>query len=209
MYEIYLKRFFDIIISSLGLIIFLPVMVIVSILIKIDLGGAIIFRQKRPGKNEKIFEIYKFRTMNDEVGDDGNLLPDNKRITKLGSVLRRTSLDELPQLLNIIKGDMSLIGPRPLTIKYLDYYTDAEKKRHSVRPGLSGLAQVNGRNNLDWDSRLQLDVKYVENITFIGDVKLIFKTIKKVLKREDVIVYGTTELKALNIEREYIKRVGK
>lgn len=209
MYEIYLKRFFDIIISSLGLIIFLPVMVIVSILIKIDLGGAIIFRQKRPGKNEKIFEIYKFRTMNDEVGDDGNLLPDNKRITKLGSVLRRTSLDELPQLLNIIKGDMSVIGPRPLTIKYLDYYTDAEKKRHSVRPGLSGLAQVNGRNNLDWDSRLQLDVKYVENITFIGDVKLIFKTIKKVLKREDVIVYGTTELKALNIEREYIKRVGK
>lgn len=209
MYEIYLKRFFDIIISSLGLIIFLPVMVIVSILIKIDLGGAIIFRQKRPGKNEKIFEIYKFRTMNDEVGDDGNLLPDNKRITKLGSVLRRTSLDELPQLLNIIKGDMSLIGPRPLTIKYLDYYTDAEKKRHSVRPGLSGLAQVNGRNNLDWDSRLQLDVKYVENITFIGDVKLIFKTIKKVLKSEDVIVYGTTELKALNIEREYIKRVGK
>lgn len=209
MYEIYLKRFFDIIISSLGLIIFLPVMVIVSILIKIDLGGAIIFRQKRPGKNEKIFEIYKFRTMNDEVGDDGNLLPDNKRITKLGSVLRRTSLDELPQLLNIIKGDMSVIGPRPLTIKYLDYYTDAEKKRHSVRPGLSGLAQVNGRNNLDWDSRLQLDVKYVENITFIGDVKLIFKTIKKVLKSEDVIVYGTTELKALNIEREYIKRVGK
>lgn len=205
MYKKYGKRFFDVIMSLIGIIVFLPIMIVVALLIKIDLGNPVIFRQKRPGKDEHIFEIYKFRTMVDKKDNNGNLLPDKDRITKLGSLLRKTSLDELPQLFNIIKGDMSVIGPRPLTIKYLDYYTEREKKRHTVRPGLSGLAQVNGRNNLDWDSRLELDVKYVENITFFNDIKLIFKTVGKVLKREDIIVYGTTDLKALNIEREFKK----
>ncbi|EOU1560121.1 sugar transferase [Clostridium perfringens] len=205
MYEKYGKRFFDVIMSLIGIIVFLPMMIVVALLIKIDLGNPVIFRQKRPGKDEHIFEIYKFRTMSDKKDNNGNLLPDKDRITRLGSLLRKASLDELPQLFNIIKGDMSIIGPRPLTIKYLDYYTDREKKRHMVRPGLSGLAQVNGRNNLDWDSRLELDVKYVENITFFNDIKLIFKTVGKVLKREDIIVYGTTDLKALNVEREFNK----
>ncbi len=188
MYKKFFKRFLDILISLISLIILSPIMLIVAILVRIKLGSPIIFKQERPGKNEKIFKLYKFRSMSDKKDENGNLLPDTKRLTKFGKILRSTSLDELPELVNILKGDMSLIGPRPLLVRYLPFYTQEERHRHDVRPGLTGLAQINGRNNLTWEQRFEYDLKYVNNVTFINDLKILFKTFFKVLKREDIAI---------------------
>ncbi len=194
MYKKYIKRLLDIIISLLGLIILSPVIIIVAILVRVNLGSPIIFKQKRPGKDEKIFTLYKFRSMNNKKDENGNLLPDSERLTRFGKFLRNTSLDELPELVNILRGDMSLVGPRPLVIEYLPYYKEEEKHRHDVRPGLTGLAQVNGRNTLNWDERFELDVEYVNNISFINDLKIFLKTIYKVIKKEDIVVCGTGQV---------------
>ena len=183
-YARYIKRILDVICSLLGLIILSPVLLIVAILVRIKLGSPIIFKQDRPGKDEKIFTLYKFRSMTDKRDVDGNLLPDDVRLTRFGKMLRATSLDELPELWNILKGDMSVIGPRPLLIEYLPYYKDAEKCRHDVRPGLSGLAQVSGRNLVEWDERLHLDVEYVNNISLRLDLVIIFNTIRVVLNKD-------------------------
>ncbi len=201
MYKRFIKRLLDITISFCFIIILLPLFIVLAVLIGVKLGRPVIFKQKRPGLNEKIFTLYKFRTMNNKTDEKGNLLPDSMRITKLGKIIRVMSLDELPELFNIIKGDMSIIGPRPLLIRYLPYYSDTEKLRHSVRPGLSGLAQINGRNNLDWDKRLELDVIYVNNVSFLYDIKILFLTIIKVLKRDDITIVDQTLLKDLDIER--------
>ena len=185
-YEKYFKRLVDIV-CSLGAIILLSwLYVIVAILVRVKLGSPVIFCQQRPGKGEKIFKLYKFRTMTDERDENGELLPDEVRLTEFGKALRASSLDELPELFNILKGDMSIIGPRPLLVSYLPWYTEEEKHRHDVRPGLSGLAQVNGRNYVEWDRRLQFDIDYVNKITFWGDVKIIWMTIVSVLKKSDV-----------------------
>ena len=181
MYKKCVKRLSDILISGLALMILSPVLLVVAILVKTKLGSPVIFHQERPGKNEKIFTLCKFRTMTDERDEQGNLLPDSVRLTKFGKFLRTTSLDELPELWNIFKGDMSIIGPRPLLVSYLPYYTEKEKLRHSVRPGLTGLAQVSGRNFIDWDRRMAKDVEYVENLTFGMDMKVLVMTVKTVL----------------------------
>ena len=186
MYKHFWKRFFDVVLSGIALILLSPMYLILAILIKIKLGSPVIFRQERPGKDEKIFTLCKFRTMTDERDENGQLLPDHVRLTKFGKTLRSTSVDELPELWNIFKGDMSFIGPRPLLVSYLPYYTDEERIRHSVRPGLTGLAQASGRNYLDWDRRLQKDVEYVKNLSLAMDLKVIFMTIKVVLIKEDV-----------------------
>lgn len=186
MYRLFIKRLLDIVISGVALIVLSPVYLILAILIRVKLGSPVIFHQERPGKDEKIFTLCKFRTMTDERDENGNLLPDNVRLTKFGKLLRSTSLDELPELWNIFKGDMSLIGPRPLLVSYLPYYTEEEKLRHTVRPGLTGLAQVSGRNFLDWDNRLKKDVEYVKNLSFLMDLKVIFLTVKVVFVKENV-----------------------
>ena len=188
LYERFFKRALDIFCSLMAILVFWWLYVIVAILVRVKLGSPVLFTQDRPGKNEKVFKLYKFRTMTDARDENGNLLPDNVRLTKFGKLLRSTSLDELPEVFNILKGDMSIIGPRPLLVSYLPWYSDREKLRHSVRPGLSGLAQVNGRNFLDWDSRLELDVQYVEKVSFLGDVKIILKTVSKFVKKQDVAV---------------------
>lgn len=187
-YAKYIKRLLDIICALLAIIVFCWLYIIVAVLVWIKLRRPVLFKQARPGKNEKIFNMYKFRTMTDARDENGNLLPDDVRLTKFGKFLRSTSLDELPEAFNILKGDMSIIGPRPLLIEYLPYYSEKEKMRHLVRPGLSGLAQVNGRNFIDWDHRLALDVRYVENITFIGDLRIVIRSFIKFLKKEDVAV---------------------
>lgn len=188
MYRRYGKRMLDILISGCLLILFCWLYLIVAILVRIKLGSPIIFHQERPGKNEEIFTLCKFRTMTDKRDASGELLPDAERLTSFGNFLRKTSLDELPELWNIFKGDMSIIGPRPLLVGYLPYYTQKERIRHSVRPGLTGLAQVSGRNFIAWDKRLAKDVEYVENLTFLMDVKIFFKTIAVVIKKDDVAV---------------------
>ncbi len=185
-YERYVKRPLDAFLATGALIVFSPVMLVTAFLVRIKLGSPVLFTQERPGKDEKIFELYKFRTMTEERDENGDLLPNEKRLTPFGCKLRSTSLDELPELFNIVKGDMSIIGPRPLLIRYLPAYTEEERKRHDVRPGLSGLAQVNGRNFVKWDQRLAYDVEYVEKITFIGDFKIVVKTIADVFSRKDV-----------------------
>ena len=187
-YEKYVKRPLDCVLATGALIVLSPVMGATALIVKHKLGSPVIFKQERPGKDEKIFKLYKFRTMTDERDAGGNILPDGERLTQLGRFLRSTSLDELPELFNIAKGDMSFIGPRPLLVQYLPYYTDREKRRHDVRPGLSGLAQVNGRNLVKWDERLAFDVDYVDKITFKGDAAIFLKTISKVFSREDVAV---------------------
>lgn len=186
MYAKYIKRFLDLILSLLALIILMPVMIIIYVLVRIKLGSPAIFKQQRPGKNEKIFTLYKFRTMTDKKDEKGNLLPDEQRLTKFGKILRSTSLDELPELFNILKGDMSIVGPRPLLVEYLKLYNEEQKHRHDVRPGLTGLAQVNGRNSISWEEKFRDDIKYIENISFITDIKIVFKTIIKVFKREGI-----------------------
>jgi undecaprenyl phosphate N,N'-diacetylbacillosamine 1-phosphate transferase len=200
-YKRLIKRPMDFILSLLAIIVLSPLMIIIAVLVRVKLGSPVLFKQERPGLNEKIFTMYKFRTMTDEKDENGELLPDSLRLTKFGKTLRSTSLDELPELFNVLKGDMSIVGPRPLLESYLPYYTETEKLRHSVRPGLSGLAQINGRNNLNWDSRLKLDVEYVQKITFMLDLHIILKTLIKVVKREDVTVIDQTQLRDLHVER--------
>lgn len=202
MYKNYLKRVLDVIFASVGIIVFFPIYILVAVMVRINLGSPIIFKQKRPGKDEKIFTMYKFRSMSDQKDKNGNLLSDKDRLTKFGRVLRSTSLDELPELFNILKGDMSIVGPRPLAIVYLEYYNEEEKKRHSVRPGLTGLAQINGRNLSNWDERFKNDIEYVENISFTNDFKIILKTIKKVLLKEDVVARGEGKTLDFHIYRQ-------
>ena len=185
-YKTFIKRPMDFILSLIAIIVLSPVFLIVALLVKIKLGSPVIFKQQRPGLNEKIFTMYKFRTMTDERDENGELLPNSVRLTKFGRLLRSTSLDELPQLFNILKGDMSFVGPRPLLVQYLPLYNDHQKRRHEVRPGLTGLAQVNGRNAISWEEKFDLDVQYVDNVSFFGDWKIIFLTIKKVFAREGI-----------------------
>ena len=186
MYQKYIKRGLDFMLSLIASIILSPVILIVAVLVRVKLGSPVLFKQQRPGKNEKIFNMYKFRTMTDERDENGELLPDEVRLTKFGKTLRSTSLDELPELFNIVKGDMSIVGPRPLLVRYLPLYNERQKHRHDVRPGFTGLAQVNGRNSISWEEKFEWDVKYVEHITFWGDVKIIFKTVKTVLTHEGI-----------------------
>ncbi len=199
LYSKFFKRFFDFIGAFFLIIALSPLYVIFYFLIRFNMGKPVLFTQARPGKNEKIFNIYKFRSMNSATDADGNLLPDKDRLTLLGKFLRKTSVDEIPQFFNILKGDMSFIGPRPLLPQYLPYYTQREKTRHDVRPGVTGLAQVNGRNCISWNDKLELDAQYVENLSFVNDVKIVFATIKNVLTGKDVEV--ATSEKALNEER--------
>ena len=187
-YEKYFKRVLDVFCGLAALLVFWWLYIIVAVLVRIKLGSPVLFKQERPGKNEEIFKLYKFRTMTDARDENGNLLPDEVRLTKFGRALRASSLDELPEVFNILKGEMSLVGPRPLTIQYLPYYSEEERHRHDVRPGLSGLAQVNGRNFIDWDHRLAFDVQYVKKITFIGDLRIILQTALKFVKKEDIAV---------------------
>ena len=190
MYRKYFKRLFDIVCSLLALIVLSPVLLVTAILVRFKLGSPVIFKQKRPGLNEKIFTLYKFRTMTDQKDEQGNLLPDEVRLTKFGKMLRSTSLDELPELWNILKGDMSIVGPRPQLIKDMVFMTDEQRKRHSVRPGLTGLAQVNGRNAISWEAKLQYDLDYLKRITFLKDLALIFKTMHKTIRRDGISQKG-------------------
>lgn len=185
-YQRFVKRPMDFVLSLIAIVILSPILLIVAILVRTKLGSPVIFKQKRPGLDEKIFTLYKFRTMTDERDENGELLPDSVRLTKFGKLLRSTSLDELPELFNILFGDMSVIGPRPLLVQYLPLYNEHQKRRHEVRPGLSGLAQANGRNAISWEEKFDLDVKYVDNISFFGDWKIIFLTIKKVFVRDGI-----------------------
>ncbi len=186
MYAKYVKRMLDFLIALVGLVVASPILLIVAVLVRTKLGSPVLFAQERPGKDEKIFKLYKFRSMSDARDEQGNLLPDKDRLTPFGKMLRATSLDELPELFNILKGDMSLIGPRPLLVSYLPWYTEREQLRHTVRPGLTGLAQVSGRNSLVWDKRLEKDVEYVEHLSFMMDLKILFMTVKKVVCKDDV-----------------------
>jgi undecaprenyl phosphate N,N'-diacetylbacillosamine 1-phosphate transferase len=185
-YRNFLKRPMDFLLSMIAIIALSPVFLIIAILVRMNLGSPVLFKQDRPGLNEKIFMMYKFRTMTDQRDVNGELLPDSVRLTKFGRFLRSTSLDELPELLNIFKGDMSIVGPRPLLVQYLTLYNQHQKRRHEVRPGLSGLAQVSGRNEISWEDKFVLDVDYVDNVSFIKDWKIIFLTIKKVFIREGI-----------------------
>ena len=185
-YEKCIKRTQDFCCALLALIVLSPVLLVVAVLVRMKLGAPILFKQERPGLNGKIFRLYKFRTMTSEIDENGELLPDEVRLTNFGKMLRSTSLDELPELINILKGDMSVVGPRPLLVKYLSRYNKHQARRHEVRPGFTGYAQVNGRNTISWEEKFDLDVEYVDNITFIGDWGIIFKTVKTVLLREGI-----------------------
>ncbi len=186
MYAKFFKRFFDLLLSAMALLALSPVLLLLTIIGAFTMKGNPFFTQLRPGKNEKIFKLFKFRTMTCEKDASGNLLPDDVRLTKYGKFLRATSLDELPELINILIGDMSIIGPRPLLVEYLPWYTQEERRRHTVRPGLTGWAQVNGRNSVSWDERFKLDVEYVDNISLLMDIKIFFLTVKKVLTASDI-----------------------
>lgn len=186
MYKTCIKRLLDILLSLIGIILLCWLYLILFILVRVKLGSPVLFRQQRPGKNEKIFTLYKFRTMTDARDANGNLLPDEVRLTAFGKMLRSTSLDELPELFNILKGDMSLIGPRPLLVKYLPLYNEEQKHRHDVRPGLTGLAQVNGRNAISWEKKFEYDVEYVRNLSFLLDCRILLQTVKAVVQREGI-----------------------
>lgn len=190
MYRKYIKRPMDFILSLLAIIVLSPIFLITGILVAIMLGRPVLFTQLRPGKDEKIFKMYKFRTMTNQTDENGELLPDDVRLTKFGKFLRSTSLDELPELINILKGDMSIVGPRPQLVRDMVFMTDTQRLRHTVRQGLSGLAQVNGRNNITWEEKINYDLEYIENITFWGDVKIIFLSVIKAFKREDIATDG-------------------
>lgn len=191
-YALFFKRFIDILCSLFVLILFFWLYVVIAVLVRVKLGSPVLFKQERPGKidpktgKERIFRLYKFRTMTDGRDEKGNLLPDSERLTSFGSWLRRTSLDEIPELFNILKGDMSLIGPRPLLVRYLERYNEEQHHRHDVRPGLTGYAQAHGRNSLSWEDKFAMDVWYTKNVTFVNDLKIVFDTIKTVLKREGI-----------------------
>ena len=210
MYKNCIKRLLDILLSLIGIILLSWLYLILFILVRVKLGSPVFFKQQRPGKNEKIFTLYKFRTMTDARDENGNLLPDPIRLTGFGKLLRATSLDELPELFNILKGDMSLIGPRPLLVSYLPYYSEREKLRHTVRPGLTGLAQVSGRNFIDWDHRLQKDVEYVEHLSFGMDLKVLWLTVKTVLGHTDEVAEdtNTAEGNFAQIRKERLERTG-
>ena len=186
MYKKFFKRFFDIVLSLIAIIILSPVYLIISVLVLIFMGWPILFKQPRPGKNEKIFNMYKFRTMTNKKDKDGNLLSNEKRLTKFGNLLRKTSLDELPEIFCILIGKMSIVGPRPLHVEYLEYYNEEQKHRHDVRPGLTGWAQANGRNSIIWTEKFKYDIYYVKNLSLILDIKIIFMTIKQVFCRSDI-----------------------
>jgi lipopolysaccharide/colanic/teichoic acid biosynthesis glycosyltransferase len=209
MYANFLKRFFDFTLSLIALLLLSPILLILTIVGAIAMGGNPFFTQARPGRidkrtgKERIFKMIKFRTMSNAKDADGNLLPDDVRLNKYGRFLRSTSLDELPELFNILIGDMSIVGPRPLLIRYLPYYTPEERQRHNVRPGLTGLAQVNGRNHLSWNERFSMDVEYARNITLWGDIKIIFKTFAKVIGRKDIAVGSQHTLESLDVERGF------
>jgi Sugar transferases involved in lipopolysaccharide synthesis len=194
LYKRFIKRPMDFCLSLAAIIVLSPLYVVLVLTIKKKLGSPVLFKQKRPGLNEKIFTLYKFRTMTDQRDEKGALLPDGKRLTRFGNFLRSTSLDELPELVNVLKGDMSVIGPRPLLVQYLPLYNEQQKRRHEVRPGLSGLAQINGRNAISWEEKFNLDVAYVDTISFIGDWKIIFLTMKKVFKREGINANDSTTM---------------
>lgn len=207
-YNRFFKRILDVICALLAILVFGWLYLIIAVLVKIKLGSPIIFKQERPGRidkktgKEKIFNLYKFRTMTDQKDEFGNLLPDDDRLTKFGKILRSTSLDELPEVFNILRGDMSVIGPRPLLVEYLPYYTEKERHRHDVRPGLSGWAQINGRNAIDsWEQRFAYDLEYVENLSFMFDIKVIICTVKKVLLRSDIQVGSQIKVGRLDIAR--------
>lgn len=187
LYEAYVKRLLDLVLSAVALLLLSPVILVVAILVRCNLGAPVIFCQERPGKDEEIFKLYKFRSMTDACDAYGELLPDELRLTRFGRFLRSTSLDELPELWNIFKGDMSIVGPRPLLVEYLPYYTEEERHRHDVSPGLTGLAQVNGRNNLSWEEKFAYDLEYVENISFAMDIRIVVLTFSKVVGRNDVL----------------------
>ncbi len=206
MYAKYIKRPLDFMLSLIAIIILSPLLLIVAILVRIKLGKPVIFKQQRPGKNEKIFTLYKFRTMTDKKDENGNLLPDEQRLTKFGKALRSTSLDELPELINILKGDMAIVGPRPQLIKDMLFMTKEQRRRHSVRQGLTGLAQISGRNNISWEEKINYDLKYIDRITFYGDLKIILKTAEKVFKKEDIETEGMETAEDLC---DYLLRTGK
>lgn len=206
MYAKYIKRILDFMLSLIALIVLSPVLLVVAILVRVKLGSPIIFKQERPGKNEKIFTLYKFRTMTDEKDENGNLLSDEIRLTKFGKFLRSTSLDELPELVNILRGDMAIVGPRPQLVKDMIFMTTEQRRRHEVRQGLTGLAQVNGRNNITWERKINYDLEYIANISFINDFKIIIKTIGKVFRREDIETDGMDTAEDLG---EYLLRTNK
>lgn len=193
MYQNYLKRIFDFLLALVAIVLLSPLLVILAILVRFKLGSPILFRQERPGLNEKLFTIYKFRSMTDKRDANGELLPDDQRLTRFGRVLRSTSLDELPSLFNILNGDMSVVGPRPLLVEYLDLYSEEQKKRHQVRPGLTGLAQISGRNQATWTRRLELDLEYIKKMNLFLDIKILLVTIKKVFVREGIEYNEQTE----------------
>lgn len=197
-YERFVKRPLDVFCALLAIIVFWWLFVLVAFLVRVKLGSPVLFTQERPGKDEKIFRLYKFRTMTDERDENGELLPDDVRLTKFGRLLRSTSLDELPEVFNILKGDMSIVGPRPLLIRYLPYYTDEERRRHDVRPGLTGLSQVNGRNMLEWNKRLYMDIEYAQRITLAQDARIVCQTILRVVRRKDIA----------SGESEYLEKMG-
>ncbi|MDU6359647.1 MAG: sugar transferase [Clostridiales bacterium] len=205
MYAKYVKRLLDILLSGIGLVIGVPIIAIVALLVRVKLGSPIIFKQERPGKSKKIFTMYKFRTMTDAKDSEGNLLPDDVRLTKFGAFLRSTSLDELPELWNIFKGDMSIVGPRPQLVRDMMFFSEEQMKRQDVLPGLTGLAQVSGRNAIAWEDKLNYDLKYIEKITFLGDCKIILDTVFKVFKREDISADGMSTAEDFG---DYLLRVG-
>ena len=206
MYRNFFKRIFDFILSGLALIVLSPIMLLTAVLVRVRLGSPVFFCQDRPGRDEKLFRLLKFRTMTDQRDEQGNLLPDEVRLTGFGRMLRSTSLDELPELINILKGDMAVVGPRPLLVRYLPFYKPEERVRHSVRPGLTGLAQISGRNNLGWDERLGLDAEYAKNITILGDVKIILRTVGKVFRRSDIASGEQLLMQDLDRERAWMKK---
>lgn len=206
-YEKYVKRPMDAFLAIFAILVLSPVLLITAILVRLRLGSPVLFTQERPGLDGKIFKLYKFRSMTDKKGNDGKLLPDDERLTAFGRTLRSTSLDELPELFNIAKGDMAVIGPRPLLVEYLPYYTKEEQHRHDVRPGLSGLAQVHGRNAISWEEKFAWDLRYVRKITFIGDVTIIFQTIIKTLKRSDILVGKQHKAGRLDVVRADMRKM--
>lgn len=206
MYRKYIKRLLDFLCSLLALIVLSPILIVLTLIGTIFMRGNPFFVQERPGENEKIFKMIKFRTMDNRRGKDGQLLPDIVRLNKYGRLLRFSSLDELPELINILIGDMSIVGPRPLLVEYLPYYTEEERKRHSVRPGLTGLAQVNGRNTNTWEKIFEYDLTYVNSISFVNDLKIIIKTVEKVFKKSDIIVGASDGSGRLDVERVKLER---